>query len=93
MGFTAKVIATGEFFWATADLGAEKERFRDTQLPLDKTIYYMGNLLPGSLVGNSFYVEFSDVETATFHGSELEEVPGDIRLMPSHAKPASSGVT
>jgi hypothetical protein len=93
MSFTAKVIATGEFFWATTDIGAEKGRFRDAHLPLDKTIYYMGNFLPGSLVGRSFYVEFSESETATYHGSELDEVPGDIRLIPVRGKKAAEEST
>jgi hypothetical protein len=87
MSFSAKVIATGELFLASTDMGPDKKRFRDAHSPLNKAIYYMGNLLPGSLVGNSFYVEYSGAETAVYHGSELEEVDGDIRLMPIQKTP------
>jgi hypothetical protein len=89
MSFTAKVIATGEFFWATTDLGPGKEVFHDAQLPLDKSVFYEGFLYPGSIAGASMYVDQSTAKAKTFSGSELEEVQGNVRLKPVHKSKAT----
>jgi hypothetical protein len=82
MSFTTKVRATGELFDVTTDLGTDEKTFRDAHPPLEPTKLYSGHLFVGSLVGSSQYVEYSEAKTATFHGSELDEEYGDIRLAP-----------
>jgi hypothetical protein len=82
MSFTAKVKATNEFFQATTDFGIDGKSSRDAHSPLDPGRTYGGHHFPGSIVGTSQYVEYSEAETAVFPGTELEEVYGDIRLVP-----------
>ncbi|MGD0446254.1 MAG: hypothetical protein ABSA39_20155 [Edaphobacter sp.] len=82
MSFTAKVIATSEFFDVTTDLGPAKDRNRDAHPPLDPNTFYLGHYFPNSKSGSSQYVEFSEVTSKIFKGDELEEVTGDIRLIP-----------
>ena len=82
MSFTAKVIATGEFFHAAADLGPNRDRNRDAHLPIEPETFYSGNFFPGSSSGSSQYVEYSETRSAVFQGNELEYVLGDIRLVP-----------
>src|SRR5258708_4982478 len=87
MSITAKVIETGEFFMADTVMELDRTNYHDAQRPLDPTKLYRGNLLVGSLSGSSIYVEYTDQETKWFKGSELEDVAGDIRLIPMHEKP------
>lgn len=82
MSFTAKLIATNEFFDATTDLGSEKDRNLDAHSPLDPNTFYLGHHFPGSTSSSSQYVYFSQVASKIFRGDELEEVFGDIRLIP-----------
>jgi hypothetical protein len=82
MSFTAKVKATNELFQATTDFGTDGKSHRDAHLPLQSEHIYGGHHFLGSVVGTSHYVEFSEAETAVFPGSKLEEVYGDIRLVP-----------
>lgn len=86
MTIAAKVIKTGEFFQATAVIGADGIQ-RDAFRPLEPTKKYRGSLFPGTLAGSSKNLEFSEVTHAVFFGSELQEVPGDIRLLPVHNQP------
>jgi hypothetical protein len=79
---SAKVKATAEFFMATTDFGPNEESFRDAHSPLVADHLYGGHLFPGSIVGSSQYVEFSEAKSASFHGSELDEDVGDVRLVP-----------
>lgn len=81
MSITTKVISTGEFFQATGVIGNDGIQ-RDAHGSLEPAKRYRGNLFLGSLVGNSQYVEFADVTGREFPGRELEEVSGDIRLVP-----------
>jgi hypothetical protein len=90
MSLTAKVIATDELFLAATVADADKGNQHDAQPPIDPEKMYMGNLLVGSLSGNSIYVEYTEPATKWFKGSELEEVPGDVRLIPMHERPPAA---
>jgi hypothetical protein len=81
---SAKVIATGELFTATTDFGTNEQSYHDAHSPLQADHLYGGHLFPESNVGTSQYVEFSEAKSAMFHGSELDEDIGDIRLVPFH---------
>jgi hypothetical protein len=81
MTIAAKVVKTGEFFQATAIIEDDGVQ-RDTYRPLEPTKQYRGSLFPGTCVGSSKNIEYSEVTHATFWGSDLEEVPSDIRLIP-----------
>jgi hypothetical protein len=82
MGFiTTKVKADGRFFLASIDLGEDGKGFRDAHPPLEGNKTYWGHLFTDSLVGQTQYVEYSEVEAATFKGDELEELPGEFRLV------------
>lgn len=73
--FTAKVIADGRFFMGQI----EKSTFRDAQqLEKDKTYY---GLVFDHIVGQTQYVEYSECESAIFNGDELEDLPGEFRLI------------
>jgi hypothetical protein len=85
MTIAAKVVKTGEFFQATAIIEDDGIQ-RDTHQPLEPTKQYRGSLFPGTHVGASKTIKFSEVTHATFLGSDLEEVPGDIRLIPVRRK-------
>jgi len=76
-----KVRQTGEFFQATTNMGPNKNIDRDAFSPLDSNTFYAGHLFPGSVVGSSQYVEFSEAVLKVFHGSELEEDTGDLLLV------------
>jgi hypothetical protein len=82
MTVSAKVRETGELFMATTDFGAHEDSYRDAHSPLQADHLYGGHFFPGSMVGTSQYVEFSEAESKTFRGSELDEDIGDIRLVP-----------
>jgi hypothetical protein len=74
--FTARVIADGRFFMGDTDI----ETGRDAHsIEAGKT--YSGNVLD-SIPTETQYVEFSKSSRATFHSSELEELPGNYRLIP-----------
>ena len=79
---SAKVKSSSEFFMATTDLGTDKKTYRDAFSPLKDDHWYGGHLFPGSIVGSSQYVEFSEAVSASFLGSELDENIGDTRLVP-----------
>jgi hypothetical protein len=82
MSFTAKVKETREFFIATTDLGTKRDTYRDAHFPLDPKVFYAGHLFLDSLAGTSHYVNFQEATSAVFHGSELVEDHGEIRLVP-----------
>jgi hypothetical protein len=89
MSFTAKVVATGEFFQATTDLGPAKDHYRDAHLPIEPKTFYLGHQFPGSQVATSqdvalTKIRFTKVVSVTFLGAELEVVTGDVRLIPVH---------
>jgi hypothetical protein len=81
MSFTAKVKATNELFQATTDFGTDGKSYRDAH-DLQSDHIYRGHYFPGSVVGSSQYIEYSEAKTEVFPGHELEEVHGDIRLVP-----------
>jgi hypothetical protein len=82
MGFiTAKVKADGRFFMASIDRGVDGSDFRDPLPPLNNSKFYWGHLFEGSMVGQSPWVEYSSAEGAVFKGDELEELPGEFRLV------------
>lgn len=60
MTIATKVLKTGEFFQATAIIESNGVQ-RDTHPPLQSTKHYRGSLFPGTKVGNSKNVEFSEV--------------------------------
>jgi hypothetical protein len=82
MGFiTTKVKADGRFFLASIDRGVDEQLFRDAHPPLENDKFYWGHLLDGSTVGQSPWVEYSYCESATFRGDQLDELPGEFRLV------------
>jgi hypothetical protein len=83
---TTKVKADGRLFLASVDRGSDGTDFRDALSPLERDKMYWGHLFEGSLVGQTQYVEYSEVESAEFKGDELEELPGDFRLVPFRDK-------
>ena len=82
MSFTTKVKATNELFHVTTDFGIDGKSYRDAHSPLDPNRIYGGHHFPGSFVGTSQYVVYSEAVTAVFSGKKLEEEFGDIRLVP-----------
>ena len=87
---TTKVKATGQLFMLGMLFTAEGD-VRDPVGPLQAEAEYGGNLLDGGL-GESGVVEYSVVHWATFRGSELEEVPGDLRLRRVHGSLNTTGL-
>ncbi len=81
MSIKTKVKKTGEFFQATTNVGPNKDIDRDAFPPLDSNTFYAGHLFPGSIVGSSQYVEFTEAVLAVIHGSELEEDTGGLLLV------------
>jgi hypothetical protein len=82
MGFiTTKVKADGRFFLASIDRGVDGNDFRDAHPPLERGKSYWGHLLDGSDVHQSQWVEYGASDSATFKGDELEELPGEFRLI------------
>jgi hypothetical protein len=78
---TTKVKTTQQMFLVGIDMGTDAEpRWRDAIPPLKPDIWYAGNLLDGE-VGQTQYVEYGVVEWGRYKGSELDEVPGDHRLL------------
>jgi hypothetical protein len=78
----AKVKATQQMFLVGIDMGTDANpTWRDPASPLQNERWYAGNLLDGE-VGETHYVQYSVVEWRRFKGDELEEVPGDHRLLP-----------
>lgn len=68
-------------FLVGMDSGTEDDpHWRDPIPPLKADTLYGGNLLDGE-VGQTQYVEYDAVGWAKYKGSELEEVPGDYRLL------------
>jgi hypothetical protein len=80
MSFLTTIRATGELFDATTDLGADKKNYRDAHLPLKGPTFYAGHHLVGS-VPNPGIVQFDKAEYAVFRGDDLEEYPGEVRLL------------
>jgi hypothetical protein len=78
---TTKVKADGRFFMASIDRGTDGQQFRDAHPPLEKGKVYWGHLFDGSMVGQSPWVEYGTAEGAIFKGDELEELPGEFRLV------------
>jgi hypothetical protein len=74
--FTARVIADGQFFMGDTDVATGRDAHR---LEAGKT--YAGNVLD-SIPTETQFVEFSKASRATFHSSQLEELPGEYRLVP-----------
>lgn len=82
MGFiTTKVKADGRFFLASIDKGVDGKDFRDAHPPLDPKKIYWGHLLEGSAVHQSPWIEYEEVGSADFKGDELEDAPGEFRLV------------
>ncbi len=78
---TAKVKATRQMFLVGIDMGTDADpTWRDPVEPLQKDRWYAGNLLDGE-VGQTHCVEYGVVEWGKFKGDELEELPGDYRLL------------
>jgi hypothetical protein len=73
--FTARVIADGRFFMGDTDTETGRDAHK---LEAGKT--YAGNVLD-SMPTETQYIEFSRASRATFRSSELEELPGDFRLI------------
>ena len=91
MPFSAKVIETKEMFMAATEAANETmENHHDATLPLRPELMYQGALLVGSYVGNSFYIEYTEQETRSYKGSDLEAIMGDLRLIPMHSKPENT---
>jgi hypothetical protein len=86
MSITAKVIETGEFFWAETVMDLDETNHHDAQRPIDPQKLYKGSLVVGTRTGNTVYVERSK-PAEVFKGSDLKDIPENIRLMPIHEKP------
>lgn len=78
---TTKVRSDGRFFLASIDKGMDGQGFRDAHPPLEKNHVYWGHFLADSVVGESPWIEYSARESAEFRGDELEELPGEFRLI------------
>jgi hypothetical protein len=78
--FTAKVIADGRFFMGQM----EKDTLRDAhQIEAGKKYY---GLVFDHIMGDTQYIEYSECEPATFDASELEDLPGEFRLLAIRGK-------
>ena len=60
----------------------ERDAYRDAHRPLDQKVFYAGHLFLDSQPGALHYVNFQEATSAVFHGSELVEDHGEIRLVP-----------
>jgi hypothetical protein len=74
--FTAKVIADGRLFMGQL----EKGTWRDAYMLEPEKEYY--GLVFDSTPTRTPYIEYSNAEPAFFKSEELEDVPGDLRLIP-----------
>lgn len=75
VSFTAKVRVTGQLFWAAID----GETYRDAHR-LEEGKRYSGHLFQ-SVVTEPNLVAYTEARWATFAAVELEDWPGDIRLI------------
>jgi hypothetical protein len=76
---TTRVKTSQRMFVVGLDLGTDgSPTWREPAKPLQKDRWYAGNLLDAE-VGGTQYVGV--VEWRRFKGDELEEVPGDHRLI------------
>jgi len=75
VSFTTKVLSTGQLFWAAIDA----ETFRDAHR-LEDGKRYSGHLFQSVLTEHNRVV-YTEATWATFPAGELEDWPGDIRLL------------
>lgn len=80
MSFTARVIATGELFWPTTDLGPDQDRFHDAYPPLEPLTFYRGHFFPETILDGSGVVRYRTVTSEVYRGDDLEIISGDLRL-------------
>ena len=73
--FTAKVISDGRLFMAQIEEGTSRDA-----LNLEKGKTYYG-LVFDSGPTQTQYVEYSEAKPALFKGIDLENTPGDFRLI------------
>lgn len=75
MMFTARVKADGRFFIASIVVPVNRDAHK-----LEPGKQYQGHVLD-SMPTQTHYVEFSKATWETFSSAELEELPGDYRLI------------
>jgi hypothetical protein len=75
VSFTARLRATGQLFWGAVDA----ETFRDAH-KLEDGRRYSGHLFESVLTERERVV-YTEARWATFTAQELEDWPGDIRLI------------
>jgi len=75
MSFTAKVRSTGQLFWVATEEGPT----RDAHL-LEPGKQYAGHLFD-AVRTQPDRVEYTETKWATFAADDLEDWPGDIRLV------------
>ena len=81
MSIISTKLKDGRVFLATIDQGVDGTDIHDAYRPLENEKLYWGQLFDGSMIGQSPWVEYDSVENAVFKGSELEELPGEYRLV------------
>ena len=79
MSFTAKLVATGEFFDAHTDLGPDQDRDLIANLPIQQQNFYRGRFYPGSYSlpqgpNNAECGRYSKFCEKILQGNELEPV-------------------
>jgi len=75
VSFTSKLRSTGQLFWAAVDA----DTFRDVH-KLEDGKRYSGHLFE-SVLTEPDRVVYTEARWATFAAQELEDWPGDIRLI------------
>jgi hypothetical protein len=75
VSFTARLRATGQLFWAAVDA----DTFRDA-LKFEDGKRYSGHLFE-SVLTELDRVVYTEARWATFTAQELEDWPGNIRLI------------
>ena len=75
MSFTSKLRTTGQLFWAAIDA----DNFRDAH-KLEDGKRYSGHLFE-SVLTQPDRVVYNEARWATFAAKDLEDWPGDIRLI------------
>ena len=75
VSFTSKLRATGQLFWA----GVDADNFRDVH-KLEDGKRYSGHLFE-SVLTEPDRIVYTKARWATFAAKELEDWPGDIRLI------------
>jgi len=75
MSFTAKVRSTGQLFWAATVDGLSRDAHR-----LEPGKEYSGHLFD-AVRTQPDRVEYTEAKWATFKSGELDDWPGDIRLV------------